>query len=620
FAVTVYLDPNLLRGPAAGLLSARLGRRVAIGGNVGFTLSMTPTLRAGDVTVANVAWGSRPNMATFLRITARLSLRDLFKGRLVLRRLDLLDPDILLERNAAGTANWAFPGRPAELPSIGLLTIESGVIQYRDPRTRTAITLDAHTLPLAPGHAEPWLSVNGRGRFKGAPFSLHGHAGSIVSWRVSGRPYPLALAARIGGTQAKVRGTLTDPMRLGGVNVELDLRGDNLASLYEILGLPAPSVPPYRLSGHLIRHAGLWSFGPFRGTVGRSDLSGRLSIDTSGARPVIRGHLFSHDLDYRDLAGFIGAPTKPGLHLRGPRIFPRQPFSIRRLKAADANVTFRGAHIVTRDLPLDDLTTHLILQDGHLTFSPLDLGVAGGHIASTIAVNGRQHPLAVSVTSTLRSIRLRRLFPRFKLTRRSAGEFGGKAHITTRGDSFADMAAHANGRIGIASSGGEISSLLVALGQLHGWEALIAYLEGDKKEPIDCAVADLSIRNGVVATKAFGIDTPDATFLLDGHVDMRDERLALVLRALPKHIGLISFRSPVRIGGNFRHPTVSLSARSILARGAASVALGALLTPAAALAPLIDVNEAKGAHFCRRWIPKVQKGGVSQGPGKLGYN
>ncbi|MDA8094077.1 MAG: AsmA family protein [Betaproteobacteria bacterium] len=618
--VAVYLDPNLLRRPAAALLSAELGRRVAIGGNFGFTLSMTPTFRAGKVTVANASWGSQPNMADFRRVTVRVSLRNLVKGRLVLPRLDLVGPKVLLEKNAAGAPNWVFPGKPARMPKIGLLTIERGSLQYRDPRARTAVTLDAHTLPLAPGQAEPSLAVNGRGHFRGAPFSLHGRAGSILSLRSPTRPYPLAVAARIGGTQAQLHGTLTNPMRLAGVNVELALRGDNLASLYEIIGLPAPSVPPYRLSGHLTRRASLWSFRPFQGTVGRSDLSGWLSVDTAGARPVIRGKLLSHDLDYRDLAGFIGAPTEPGAHHRGPRVFPRQRFSVRRLRAADANVTFRGAHIVTRDLPLDDLTTHLILKNGYLTLTPLDLGVAGGHIASTIAVDGRQHPLAVSVASTLRGIQLRRLFPRFKLTRKSAGEFGGEAHITTRGNSFAEMAGHANGHVGIAASKGQISALLVALGQLHGWQALIAYLEGDKKEPIDCAVADLSIRNGRVSTKAFGIDTPDADFLLNGHIDMRDERLALVLRALPKHIGIISFRSPVRIGGDFKHPTFSLSTRSILARGAASIALGALVTPVAALAPLIDINETKGLHFCRRWIPKVEKGVVSQASGNLGYN
>jgi hypothetical protein len=49
------------------------------------------------------------------------------------------------------------------------------------------------------------------------------------------------------------------------------------------------------------------------------------------------------------------------------------------------------------------------------------------------------------------------------------------------------------------------------------------------------------------------------------------------------------------IEGSFRHPKVHPEVAPIAGRAAASVALGVLVTPLAALLPLIDLGNAKGS-------------------------
>ena len=98
--------------PGAGWLKPRIeaavqratGRALGIGGplRVGWNL----TLDASDVTLANMAGGSRPVMAQVGRIHASLALLPLLHREIRVTDLELVDPRVLIERNAAGVVNW----------------------------------------------------------------------------------------------------------------------------------------------------------------------------------------------------------------------------------------------------------------------------------------------------------------------------------------------------------------------------------------------------------------------------------------------------------------------------------------------------------------------------------
>ena len=149
------------------------------------------------------------------------------------------------------------------------------------------------------------------------------------------------------------------------------------------------------------------------------------------------------------------------------------------------------------------------------------------------------------------------------------------------------MSAHATGHLGLALANGSVNNLYVALAQLHIGNAALDWLSGMRQERIPCAVIRLGARNGLVKTRTFLIATPSANIIGRGTINMRRQTLHLTVLTKPKHITIISARGPLHVGGTFRKPVFSVSRKSLLRAGAA-VALGALLTPAAALLPLID--------------------------------
>ena len=59
--------------------------------------------------------------------------------------------------------------------------------------------------------------------------------------------------------------------------------------------------------------------------------------------------------------------------------------TLEKLKAADADIRFEGKEVMTERLPVNNMSTHLIVKAGVLTLSPLNFGVAGGNGLELVA-------------------------------------------------------------------------------------------------------------------------------------------------------------------------------------------------------------------------------------------
>ena len=103
------------------------------------------------------------------------------------------------------------------------------------------------------------------------------------------------------------------------------------------------------------------------------------------------------------------------------------------------------------------------------------------------------------------------------------------------------------------------------------------------------------------------MDTEVEKIVGDGSIDFARERYDLTLDAKAKRPSIVALRGPIVVDGTFRSPRVHPAMGPMAARVGASVALGAALTPLAALLPLIDVGGQRG---CR--LQGVDPGGAGQ--------
>src|SRR5207244_6268563 len=125
------------------------------------------------------------------------------------------------------------------------------------------------------------------------------------------------------------------------------LVGHALAALDYLTGLALPNTAPYRLSGDLVRDVDEWRVTNLAGTVGESDLRGRLTVDASGERPYLTGDIASRKLNFDDLGPLIGArpkgekaaaPAKAVAANDAGRVLPDTPLHVERLREMNAAV------------------------------------------------------------------------------------------------------------------------------------------------------------------------------------------------------------------------------------------------------------------------------------------
>ncbi|WP_249928011.1 AsmA family protein, partial [Escherichia coli] len=119
-----------------------------------------------------------------------------------------------------------------------------------------------------------------------------------------------------------------------------------------------------------------------------------------------------------------------------------------KLRAMDAQVRWRAQRINAPSWPLDDMDAALTLKDGVLQLDPLNFGVAGGDIRSTIHMDARNAVITTQLTAGIRGIRLDQLFPDATLAKQASGAIGGELDLRGRGNSIAAMLGSADGSIG----------------------------------------------------------------------------------------------------------------------------------------------------------------------------
>lgn len=611
--VGVYLfEWNMLRGPIAKRVEAATGRAFAINGDLDVRLSLTPRITMNGLVLGNAPWAKEQYMAEVGRVDFTIEALPLWRGSVVLPEISVSEARVILEKNADGIANWIFKENKddaRDLPSIGALTIDRAQITYRDPAIKTDFQTDVSTVPADQKDAG-MLKLAGRGRVKGLQGTIDGVIGSVLALNSAETPYPIRVRAAMGGTKARANGTLLDPLRLKGEDLQFDLEGADLAQLYPLLGVPLPPTPPYKLSGHLNHQGDVWTFRKFAGRVGNSDLAGDFSVDRAKQPQLITADLVSRNLDLKDLGGFVGADrgTAKASPVPPPsdRVLPQEPFSLEKLRVANANVKFRGERVMTEKLPLEKITTTLKLNDGVLTLEPLNFTVAGGNLVSQIRMDARKPVIKTRADIAVKNVRLEKLFPEFKLSQANAGVITGRVKVDTDGNSIAKMLASADGDAAVMMDGGSVSELLVRLINLDVANAIPRLLIGDRQLPVRCMVTHLKGVDGDFKVQTLVLDTGKAVVTGTGGMNFVNESLDLRLVSKSKNFSLAALRGPIHVKGTFKDPKVGPDLGQAAARGVAAVALGWFTGGIGAIVPLIDLGGAKDTN-CAALIDEAQR-------------
>lgn len=530
--VAVYIilsgyDYNKLKPHIERAAYEATGREVKFGGDIELEIGFTPSLVVENVSFENAKWGSRAEAMSIRRFELQVAILPLLGGNIDIKRLVLVEPDILIETDRSGKSNLEFkpPEKTApeieekkepsddelSLPALvlGELLLENGRLTYIDGKSEKSTSIKLERLSAVAAGMKSAVSINLKGSLDDMPFGVSGRLDSLA--KLTGPP----------------RGAL-------------------------------------KVSALKIRLA-------------QSDITGSIDVNLSAPRPLITASLASDNIDLRELLkkGEVveeeeEAVKKPA---KEEKVFSSEPLPIDSLRSADLELRFKAGSLLLPALALKDLSIEMSIVNGHLKLSPFKAKVGGGTLDVNVEIRPKGSAVALNASGKVDGLDLATIGKELDITEALDGSIDAEIRLKGRGASVAALMAGLNGEKKVVMGSGRIeNSLLKSLGGdlRSNTLRLLNPLAGHEDVTIiNCIVADFSIDDGLVSSSALVLDTGYMSVVGDGKINLKTEKLNISLKPVPKEglkaggIGKLSqslgeLSTPFKLGGTLANPKLAL--------------------------------------------------------------
>ena len=505
------------------------GREFRINGDLEIRPLLSPSIRMGDVTLANAAWADEPYLVEIGEMSVRVGLWSLLSGPIVVEDFQLHDVNVLLETTADGRSNTDFDVPAQEPPVEEEETAASGepplvlhnadisnvTVTRRKPGSDDMVFM-LESVTVITDEADQQV-IAGAGSFLDRALTLDG----VVS----------AQRADINATFGNIRYQSVTQHR--GTEADVDITISRLTDVGEVLQLANLPAEDLTLSGNIaLRGESLWlsdvTFGvataklvingeldgaaaearlelaadapslavfgnglpdipmtasatvalsrdtsridPFEARFGESDIAGSL-VSTGGDNPGISLKATSALIDLRPFAteeeAGETAEVEPAASDEDerPYVFGEEPLPLDELRALNADVDVSIDRIQARTSHYNDVSVVIDASDGIIKFDNTFRGGRGGEF---------ENNLELAVTDSTADLTIKALASELKLGAFSGEDLpddlvpatGVDLDIAASGASPRQLASSANGRLLLTQGPGRIKNDLI--GRLSG--------------------------------------------------------------------------------------------------------------------------------------------------------
>lgn len=542
---------GLLKGVLESRMTARFGRPVTIGAmervdHFGFTTAV----RLRDVRVPGPAWAGSQDLARVARMQIGFSALSVITGRLALNDVSIEGARLHLVRAADGRESWRGSTGRGGTGGGGLdqLAVRDSLVTYRDEKQKRSFDLQIQSDPAT------GLRMRGTGAIRGTPVRVAAQAPAI-SGNYTGRwPFDVRLNGRDLVMHAK--GSMAAPLDTEHMSLEVTAQASDLKLVDAIIEAGLFRTQPVALSAQVRREPDRWLIDRLDGRVGRSDISGELTVIKKDGRTKLDGSFESRQLDFDDLSSDEGlrkaAAKKRAL---GPRIIPDTRINLAKIGRTDGRISVNVARIVSRHGPssITSLAGTLSLEKRLLTISPLAIGLRRGRMTGSAVVdqadNGPVPRLRLDLRLTNSSI------PALAGGENAVtGRVDARAVLDGRGSTIREAVGNASGRIGLAARQGELPK---EIAEALGFNAGGALLAGsDERAILRCVIVGLDVRDGRGRVRPFLVDTSQSRLEGEGAITFPDERVAIRLTGAPKRDAVLRLPGSATLAGTISEPDI----------------------------------------------------------------
>ncbi|MFQ5544394.1 MAG: AsmA family protein, partial [Acidiferrobacterales bacterium] len=397
------------------------------------------------------------------------------------------------------------------------MTALKGHLGGAEAPTRLAITRGKAAIP----RSRP-VSFDIEGIYADIPITLSLVGGPLGELITPTQPWPIALTARGVGATLNAKGTVADPIKAKGFDLQAKIKGKRFNALEPLLGFPLPALGSYNLSGRVADGDGRYTITNLKGRIDKTDITGVLDVVTTGPRPHVTATLASTTTDIASLIntdGQTGADDTPSgpLNLAIPRDT---------LRAFDADLNIEVERIIGGPTTIRDLAVSAKLDNGRATFAPIQVSVPGLQIKARLKLDARGETPSVTLDASTDRLDVAKVLKMFSEIDRLRGvatntniSFAGKgktveALLEQSTFRLTVQSADVNYR---AKENGEVIPIKISSGEAKAdrGQAVEVAIEGTIRDvPVSSRLMTANLANLVADPKAWpvtlSVNAPDA--------------------------------------------------------------------------------------------------------------
>lgn len=435
--------------------TAVLGHDVDVGHAAVADWGMPTTVELTDIAVENAAWADEPSIFRAERIRAALTVSGLFPPAVELPRVAVTAPAVFLAVNAEGKANWqgmvsgsgAPSDGPADLFGLKSFQIAKGNVVYRDAAPGAPRMVRLHGLRAEAPSVDRPITFEAQGQLAAGPskpqpqnIRFSGGTGSLRQLRKG--DLPVRATASVGTVRAEVSGRVTSLFGNPAADLHVVAEGEGLQPLLALAGVAVGSTPSFHAEAQVVKEAARWTADGIQARLGDSRVTGTLTVDASGPKPMVAGEITATTLavgQLRELAGQGGGQTQGD----GPQDLP-----FGWLHAVNADLTLRAERIEAPSLPLRAGSASVTLKDGILRMDPLRVGMPEGAITGTLRVDATANPPVLALGAKGQGVPVSALpVVAGKVAGMVEGTIAGTADLSSEGRTLGALLANLTGKV-----------------------------------------------------------------------------------------------------------------------------------------------------------------------------
>ena len=590
-------DLNKYKPYVTELVLKETGREVTIG-NASLGISLTPTLILNDVTMANAAWATEPEMVRIGELEVKLSILPLLKKQVVIDKIALLNTEIFLTENAEGKQNWMLElpagdstakTEPAENASTGNtesaksgtevnsgaavlagfaakdVVIENAVVKYSNLKNNQNIDVTVNKITMNAASMDSNINLTFDVVYNQQNIAGEMTVGSVNSLLKGEGDFPVKAAIQAYGVDLKIDGALQNVLK----NLSFGLN----VNLYNPAGnFNAPETTLIAaVSGDLKEiTADISSL-----NVVNNVIAGQVKANIAGTVPMIWADLKSDKINLMSFSQNSNmAWQMPTLiaSAHASELVPDEaiPFELLKTVNAEAKLSV-GQLIIDQAMQADNVFVTARLQNGLLNVNPLTLDFGGGKIEAAFSANAANDNVSVTLTSN--DMKLQNLHQDFMVKDSkdfgivSGGNLDLDINLSGAGKTYRQLVNNLNGRV-IAIAGESViqtGKLDFLSGNFITQLLNTLKLSSDKVRNVNmnCAVVRADLGGGkAVFPKGIALNAEQLNLVSDGSINLVNDNIDFSLRPFSGKVvdanlaqALSSF---IKIKGTLTDPKIAL--------------------------------------------------------------